>query len=205
MMNIGGVKNPVLDNAGNVRCLVELRDGEGWQWVEYNATRGDVAITGQYVWAALCAGEFTTDDGVSVNFIPSDLRPDSDEQAPEYPLTDAERLSNAKAAKRDAIEQARKDAEREGVTVDGIRYAGDPSNRQELSQALDLAAVTDQTHFARWKDSDGEFHAAHPVADVNAALLAIGQRRGELIDREGVLNEQISAATDVETVEAIQW
>lgn len=114
-------------------------------------------------------------------------------------------LKDSKTAKRAAIETARKAAEREGVTIEGIRYAGDPSNRQALSEALDLAAITDQTHFSSWKDSDGQFHAAHPVADVHAALLAIGQRRGELIDREGVLSDQITAATDVETVEAIQW
>lgn len=114
-------------------------------------------------------------------------------------------LEEAKTAKRAEIETARKAAEHEGVTIENIRYAGDPSNRQALSEALDLAAITDQTHFSSWKDSDGQFHTAHPVADVHAALLAIGQRRGELIDREGVLSEQISAANDVATVEAIQW
>jgi len=120
-----------------------------------------------------------------------------------YP--DTRPLSDVKAAKRAEIEAARKAAEHEGVTIEGVRYAGDPSNRQALSEALDLAAITDQTNFSSWKDSDGQFHTAHPVADVHAALLAIGQRRGELIDREGVLNEQISAATDVETLEGIQW
>ena len=114
-------------------------------------------------------------------------------------------LADVKAAKRAALETDRKAAEREGVTVEGIRYAGDPSNRQALSEALDFAAITGQTHFSRWKDSDGQFHTAHPVEDVRAALLAVGQRRGELLDREGVLNAQIIAANDVETVEAIQW
>ena len=145
-------------------------------------------------------------------WIPSTLRADDPDTAELYAKAEADAapapapvLADVKAAKRAEIETARKAAEREGVKVNAIRYAGDPSNRQALSEALDLAAITDQTHFSSWKDSDGQFHTAHPVADVHAALLAIGQRRGELIDREGVLNEQISAATDVETLEAIQW
>ncbi|MFB9867922.1 DUF4376 domain-containing protein [Vreelandella sulfidaeris] len=147
-----------------------------------------------------------------LGWIPCTLHPDDAETAELYAKAEPDAapapapvLADVKTAKRAALEAARKDAEREGVTVEGIRYAGDPSNRQALSEALDLAAITDQTHFSSWKDSDGQFHAAHPVADVHAALLAIGQRRGELIDREGALNEQISAATDVETLEAIQW
>lgn len=147
-----------------------------------------------------------------LGWIPTTLRADDPDTAELYAKAEADAapapapvLADVKTAKRAEIETARKAAEHEGVTVDGIRYAGDPSNRQALSEALDLAAITDQTHFSSWKDSDGQFHTAHPVADVHAALLAIGQRRGELIDREGVLSEQISAANDVATVEAIQW
>ncbi|MDI5984894.1 DUF4376 domain-containing protein [Halomonas sp. M4R5S39] len=120
-----------------------------------------------------------------------------------YP--DTRPLSDLKAAKLDEIESARHAAEAEGVTVNAIRYAGDPSNRQALKEAIDLAERTGQTHFARWKDSDGTFHETHPVADVDAALMAIAQRRGELIDREGEKAAAIADAPDAATLEGITW
>jgi hypothetical protein len=119
-----------------------------------------------------------------------------------------ENLSGLAARKRFSIETARKDAESEGVAVHGIRYAGDPGNRQAIMEVLDLVTATGQESIASWKDSDGRFHADHPVTDVRQALMAIATRRGELISREGELNAQIAAALDAqdrETLEAIAW
>lgn len=110
--------------------------------------------------------------------------------------------------KRSDIEIARKDAEREGVAVNGIRYAGDPGNRQAIMEVLDLVTATGQESIASWKDSDGRFHADHPVPDVREALMAIATRRGELISREGKLNALIDTALeaeDREALEAIEW
>lgn len=110
--------------------------------------------------------------------------------------------------KRDALEAGRKMAEKVGVTLGGIRYAGDPSNRQALMEALDLADTTGQTTFASWKDSDDRFHTDHLVADVRQALNDIAARRGQLIAREGELNAQIDAALEAEdrdALEAIEW
>ncbi|MGQ7247611.1 DUF4376 domain-containing protein [Halomonas sp. V046] len=121
------------------------------------------------------------------------------------PKSAADRLSDAQASKLATIEQSRKDAEAYGVNLNGIRYAGDPSNRQALSEVLDLAEATGMTIISAWKDSDGGFHSDHPVADVRQALLDIAARRGDLIAQEGALAAQIAAAETVEAVEAITW
>ncbi|WP_152662867.1 DUF4376 domain-containing protein [Halomonas sp. HG01] len=124
------------------------------------------------------------------------------DEAPPEPLGDLA------ARKRDDLEAGRKASEQAGITYNGIRYAGDPSNRQALMEALDLADTTGQTTFASWKDSDGLFHADHPVSDVRQALLDIATRRGQLIAREGELNAQIDtalAAEDRAALEAVEW
>ncbi|MGQ7248294.1 DUF4376 domain-containing protein [Halomonas sp. V046] len=121
------------------------------------------------------------------------------------PKSEADKLSDTKITQLTKIEQSRKDAEAYGVNLNGIRYAGDPSNRQALSEVLDLAEATDTTIISAWKDSDDQFHSDHPVADVRQALLDIAARRGDLIAQEGALAAQITAAKTVEAVEAITW
>ncbi|WP_081945869.1 DUF4376 domain-containing protein [Halomonas salina] len=119
-----------------------------------------------------------------------------------------EPLADIAVRKRDALESGRKAAEQAGIIYNGIRYAGDPSNRQALMEALDLADTTGQTVFASWKDSDDQFHSDHLVADVRQALLDIGTRRGQLIAREGELNAQIDtalAAEDRTALETVEW
>ncbi|MES3674591.1 hypothetical protein QC589_01405 [Halomonas elongata] len=83
------------------------------------------------------------------------------------------------------LAQQRKAAEAEGVTINGVRYAGDPGNRQALQEAMDLAHEQGLTRFESWKSSDEVFIDDHPVADVHAALLAIAARRSALIALEG--------------------
>lgn len=102
------------------------------------------------------------------------------------------------------IEPQRKAAEAEGVTVNGIRYAGDPDNRQALGESLQFAAAANMTTFAGWKDSDGVFHADHPVADVQAAYEQIGYRRGALIALEGQYAAQVMDGT-LDSVEGLSW
>lgn len=102
-------------------------------------------------------------------------------------------LEDIAERKRSDLETGRMAAEATGVTLGGIRYAGDPSNRNALREALDLVDVTGQAEFAIWKDSDSKFHPNHPVVDVRQALLDIATRRGQLIAREGELNAQIDA------------
>ncbi|WP_417329564.1 DUF4376 domain-containing protein [Halomonas cupida] len=112
------------------------------------------------------------------------------------------------ARKRLVIEDERKAAEQAGVVINNVRYAGDPSNRQALREALDLAAETGMEMFPSWKDSDGEFRPQLPVADIHKALLAIAERRSHLIAREGELNAQIDAALEADdraAIEAIEW
>ena len=131
----------------------------------------------------------------------SDGRPEW-QDAPLVPLDDIA------AKKRGLLEGSRKLAESEGVDYKGVRYAGDPGNRQALMEALDLAEATGQTLFSSWKDSDGEFHTDHPVEDVRQALLAVASRRSQLIAREGHLNAQIDTALeagDRTALEAIDW
>ena len=120
----------------------------------------------------------------------------------------SEPLADVAVRKRTNLENGRKAAESAGITLNSLRYAGDPSNRQALMEALDLADSTGQTTFATWKDSDDKFHSDHPVADVRQALHDIAARRGELIAREGELNAQIDAALEAEdrdALEAVEW
>lgn len=117
-------------------------------------------------------------------------------------------ISDLAKRQRTAIENARKAAEADGVTVNTIRYAGDPGNRAALREALDFADTQGLTTFASWKDSDDVFHANHPVADVRQALNDIAARRSQLIAREGELVAEINAAEqaeDREALEAIEW
>ena len=89
------------------------------------------------------------------------------------------------------VRAQRKAAESQGVTLNGVRYAGDPGNRQALQEAVLAADDGQLTVFSAWKDSDNQFHQDHPVADVKAALRAIGQRRSELIALESLYVGQI--------------
>ncbi len=98
------------------------------------------------------------------------------------------------AQQRTEIEDARKAAEADGVTVNAIRYAGDAGNRAALREAIDFADAQGLSTFASWKDSDDQFHPNHPVADVRQALNDIAARRGQLIAREGELVAHINAA-----------
>jgi hypothetical protein len=91
------------------------------------------------------------------------------------------------------LEQMRKTEEEKGVTVNGVRYAGTQVNRQAMQEALSAAAEYGLTVFSSWKDSDGQYHRSHPVADVHEALSAIGLRRMALIAKEGEYAEMIKA------------
>jgi len=90
---------------------------------------------------------------------------------------------------------ARKEQERQGVVINGIRYAGDPSNRQALQEAIAFMEDAGLTEFESWKDSDNQFHASHPLIDVVDAYQAIGARRAELIATEGEYAARITSGT----------
>ena len=83
------------------------------------------------------------------------------------------------------LTQARKEQERQGVVINGIRYAGDPGNRQALQESIGFMDDAGLTEFESWKDSDDEFHVNHPLADVVQAYRAIGIQRVNLIATEG--------------------
>jgi len=93
------------------------------------------------------------------------------------------------------LTQARKEQERQGVTINGARYGGEPANRQALQEAIAFMSDAALTEFPRFKDSDGTFHVDHPLADVRDAYQAIGARRAQLIETEGDYAEQIAAGT----------
>ena len=75
------------------------------------------------------------------------------------------------------LSSARKSQEQQGVTVNDIRYAGDPGNRQALQEAISFMDNAGLTEFPKWKDSDNQFHAGHLLSDVVDAYQAIGERR----------------------------
>ena len=101
------------------------------------------------------------------------------------------------------LTQARKDQERQGVTINGIRYAGDPGNRQALQEAIAFMEDAGLTEFPKWKDSDNQFHVDHPLADVRDAYQAIGVHRVQLIATEGDYAEQIIAGTLTDLSEVV--
>jgi len=90
---------------------------------------------------------------------------------------------------------ARKEQERQGVTINGVRYAGDPGNRQALQEAIAFMDYAGRTEFESWKDSDNLFHADHPLVDVVDAYQVIGAHRAELIATEGEYAAQITSGT----------
>jgi len=90
---------------------------------------------------------------------------------------------------------SRKYQEAQGVTLNGIRYAGDPGNRQALQEAIAFMGDAGLTKFASWKDSDNQFQVDHPLSDVVDAYRAIGARRASLIAAEGQYADQITAGT----------
>ena len=101
------------------------------------------------------------------------------------------------------LTQARKEQETQGVTINGIRYAGDPGNRQALQEAIAFMENASLTEFAKWKDSDDEFHVDHPLADVRDAYQAIGVHRAQLIATEGDYAAQIIAGTLTDLTEVV--
>ena len=118
--------------------------------------------------------------------------------------TAADKARSRKDSLISRIEAQRKEQESLGVTINGIRYAGYPGNRQALGEALEFANVSGATVFPGWKGSDGQFHADHPVADVLEAYQAIGARRSGLIGLEGQYIAQVEAGTLTDT-EALSW
>ena len=98
---------------------------------------------------------------------------------------------------------ARKEQERQGVTINSIRYAGDPGNRQALQEAIAFMDDAGLTEFESWKDSDNVFYASHPLADVFDAYRAVGMRRVALIAAEGQYAAQITAGTLTDLSEVV--
>jgi NAD-dependent DNA ligase len=101
------------------------------------------------------------------------------------------------------LTQARKEQEHQGVTINGIRYAGDPSNRQAISEAMQFMADAGATEFPAWKDSDDVFHANHPLTDVVDAYRAIGVRRVQIIAAEGQYAVQVQDGTMTDLSEVV--
>jgi len=101
------------------------------------------------------------------------------------------------------LTQARKEQETQGVTINGIRYAGDPGNRQALQEAIAFMEDAGLTEFEGFKDSDNQFHIDHPVADAVDAYRAIGMRRVALIAAEGEYAAQITAGTLTDLSEVV--
>ena len=62
-------------------------------------------------------------------------------------ITAEMREAAQKTSLKAALEESRKEAEAEGVTINGIRYSGDPSNRQALLEVVQFAREAQQTSF----------------------------------------------------------
>ena len=101
------------------------------------------------------------------------------------------------------LTQARKEQETQGVTINDIRYGGEPENRQALQEAIGFMEDAGLTEFPGWKDSDNKFHVDHPLADVFDAYRAVGMRRVALIAAEGEYAAQITAGTLTDLSEVV--
>ena len=113
------------------------------------------------------------------------------------------KLLSEKASMIDEILNQRKSQEVQGVTINGIRYAGDPSNRQAIAESIDFMTDAGANEFISWKDSDGVFHADHPLTDVIDAYRAIGVRRVQLIAAEGQYAVQVQDGTMTDLSEVV--
>jgi hypothetical protein len=131
-------------------------------------------------------------DGSQDAFIKEGLVPISDEDLAAMIAPTTEQLLGQLLSQ---LSAARKAQERQGVTLNGIRYAGDPSNRQALQEAIAFMDDAGMTEFPSWKDSDNGFHSGHPLSDVVDAYQAIGERRSALIAIEGEYAEKITEGT----------
>ena len=101
------------------------------------------------------------------------------------------------------IKAQRKRAEAVGVTLNGVRYAGDSDNRTAIQEALNAVNHSGATVFPIWKDSDDQAHVNHPASDVLAALVKIGERRGALMAKEAEYVAQ--AASGEVDIQALDW
>jgi hypothetical protein len=135
-------------------------------------------------------------DGSQDEFIKEGLVPISDEDLSILRAPTAGQLLSQLTA-------ARKEQERQGVVINGIRYAGDPGNRQALQEAIAFMDDAGLTEFPGFKDSDNGFHVDHPVADVFDAYRAVGMRRVALIAAEGEYAAQITAGTLTDLSEVV--
>ena len=135
-------------------------------------------------------------DGSQDAFIKEGLVPISDEDLAAMIAPTTEQLLSQLTA-------ARKEQEQQGVDINGIRYAGDPGNRQALQEAISFMDYAGLTEFPTWKDSDGAFHQNNPLADVKDAARAIGARRSQLIAAEGEYAAQIIAGTLTDLTEVV--
>jgi hypothetical protein len=135
-------------------------------------------------------------DGSQDEFIKEGLVPISDEDLAILRAPTTDQLLRQ-------LTQQRKAQEAQGVIINGIRYAGDPGNRQALQEAIEFMNDAGLTEFPKWKDSDNEFHLNHPLSDVLDAYRAIGVRRASLIAAEGQYAEQIAAGTLTDLSEVV--
>jgi len=135
-------------------------------------------------------------DGSQDEFIKEGLVPISDEDLAILRAPTTDQLLRQ-------LTSERKSQERQGVTINGIRYAGDPGNRQTLQEAIAFMEDAGLTEFAIWKNSDGVFHQNNPLADVKDAARAIGARRSQLIAAEGEYAAQIIAGTLTDLTEVV--
>ena len=135
-------------------------------------------------------------DGSQDAFIKEGLVPISNEDLAAMIAPTTEQLLSQLTA-------ARKEQEQQGVDINGIRYAGDPGNRQALQEAIEFMNDAGLTEFPKWKCSDDEFHVNHPLADVFDAYRAVGVRRVALIAAEGEYAAQITAGTLTDLSEVV--
>lgn len=138
----------------------------------------------------------------------TDIPPSSDDYLflnGEWVAPPAKTLEELKSEKESEIVSARKAEEKQGVVIDGVRYAGDAENRQTLEEAVRFAQATNLTTFQIWKDSDNSYHANHPVSKVSDAIMMIAQHRNLLIAKEAPKVAEIEAAKTFEEVDKVTW
>lgn len=108
-----------------------------------------------------------------------------------------------KAMVEPSVRAQRKRVEKDGVVLNGIRYAGDQTGRQAMQEAIMATEDAGSDSFATWKDSEGGYHQDHPLAEVKDALRKVGARRSVLIALEALYVSQV--ADDQLDIHELDW
>ena len=118
-------------------------------------------------------------------------------------ITVEDKFAKAKEAKKAEIATARYNAERAGVTINGVLIKTDRETQAVLTAAC-LQAYIDSGYSLNWKTGDGTFVSV-PAEQIMAFGTAVRAHVQGCFDHEAELLPLIEAATTEAELDAIKW